>query len=268
MKLHLLSDLHLDFAPFRPQDKLPLAIDADVVVLAGDLCNGTQGVRWAKEAFADKPVIYVCGNHEHYGSVIGETLETIREETAGSNVHFLNNDEIIIGGVRFLGTTLWTDFEVEGEAWRYIAMRHAKKNMSDFRVIRSAKGHIFTPLQSCELHREALAWLKLKLAEPFEGETVVVTHHGCSRRSIAARWKGEMLNAAFTSNLDDILGRCALWVHGHTHHNFDYNVEGTRVIVNPRGYCKSNFHETRLLGAPVVEKCENPDFDPFLVVEI
>lgn len=268
MRLHILSDLHLDFAPFRPEERFPLAIDADVVVLAGDLCDGPQGAIWAKKAFADKPVIYVAGNHEFYGSTVPDTLLRIREETAGTNVHFLDNEEIILGGVRFLGATLWTDFDVEGEAWRDIAMQYAKNSMGDYRLIRSAESQAFTPRQSRELHIKALSWLKLKLAEPFEGETVVVTHHGCSKRSIHARWQGQVLNGAFTSNLDDVLGRCALWVHGHTHNNFDYEVEGTRVIVNPRGYCRSNFNETRPLGSPVVEKCENPGFNPYLIVEV
>lgn len=268
MKIHILSDLHLDFAPFRPEDALPLAIDADVVVLAGDLCNGPQGARWAKKAFADKPVIYVAGNHEYYGSVMSEVAQKIRMETAGSNVHFLDNEEFIVGNVRFLGATLWTDFDIEGEAWREAAMGYAKNNMSDFQVIQSKHKQALTPEQSRALHVKSLAWLKFKLAEPFNGETVVVTHHGCSKRSIHARWMGQMLNGAFTSNLDDTLGRCKLWVHGHTHDSFDYDVEGTRVIVNPRGYCRSNFNQTRALGAPLVEKCENAYFNPNLVVEI
>jgi predicted phosphodiesterase len=268
MKLHILSDLHLDFAPFRPLDPLPLAIDADVVILAGDLCNGPQGARWAKAAFADKPVIYVAGNHEFYNSLMGGVIHQIREETAGSNVHFLDNEEIVIDGVRFLGATLWTDFEIEGEAWRDIAMDYAKRNMSDFSLIKMKGGKPMTPAQSRELHNKSLRWLNFKLSEPFDGETVVVTHHGCSKRSIHEKWKGQMLNGAFTSNLDDMLGRCKLWVHGHTHDNFDYDADGTRVIVNPRGYCRSNFHKTKPLGAPLVEKCENPAFNPFLVVEI
>jgi predicted phosphodiesterase len=268
MKIHILSDLHLDFAPFRPEDPLPLAIDADVVVLAGDLCNGPQGVRWAKNAFADKTVIYVAGNHEYYGSVMADLAQEIRMETAGSNVHFLDNEEFIVGNVRFLGATLWTDFDIEGEAWREAAMGYAKRNMSDFSAIESESKQRLTPEQSRALHLNSLAWLKLKLSEPFDGETVIVTHHGCSPRSIHPRWKGQMLNGAFTSNLNHMLGRCKLWIHGHTHDSFDYDAYGTRVIVNPRGYCRSNFNQTRALGAPLVEKCENACFDPNLVVEI
>lgn len=268
MKLHILSDLHLEFAPYRPMDTLPLAVDADAVVLAGDICPGVRGVQWARQAFADKPVIYVPGNHEAYGTVLPDLLADLRREAAGSNVHVLNNDELVLDGVRFLGTTLWTDFNVDGDAWQGMAMAHARRSMADFWSIYSGKDAPFTPYQSRELHLQARQWLELKLSEPFAGETVVVTHHGCSRHSIARRFHGNMLNPAFTSDLEFLLGRCALWVHGHTHDSFDYELEGTRVIVNPRGYCKSNYHETRPHGAPVVEKCENRNFNNNLVVEI
>jgi predicted phosphodiesterase len=268
MKLHILSDLHLDFAPYQPEKPYPLDIDADVVILAGDLCNGPQGSAWAKKAFAGKPVIYVAGNHEYYGSVMEDVVLQIRMETAGSNVHFLDNNEVVIDGVRFLGSTLWTDFEIEGEVWREPAIQQAKRGMNDFKIIRASKNELFTPEHSIALHKKALAWLKFKLAEPFDGPTVVVSHHGCSRQSIHAKWHRQVLNAAFSSDLEDVLGRCELWVHGHTHDSFDYEVAGTRVVVNPRGYCRSNFHETRLLGVPFEEKCENPGFNPYLVVEI
>lgn len=268
MKLHILSDLHLEFAPFRPMDDWPLHVDCDVVVLAGDICPGVRGVQWAQQAFSDKPVIYVPGNHEAYGTVLSENLKALRAEAAGSNVHVLNNEECIIDGVRFLGATLWTDFEVEGETWRDIALVRAKTAIHDFIAIYSAEGAPFTPYQSKELHVESLVWLKMKLAEPFPGETVVVTHHGCSRQSIHRRWSRSLLNCAFTSDLEYLLGRCKLWVHGHTHDSFDYEVDGSRVLVNPRGYCKSNFHETRALDTPLIEKCENANFNPYLVVEI
>lgn len=64
MKLLVLSDLHVEFAPFVPD---PAAVEAaDVVVLAGDVSNGVKGIAWARQAFADKPVVYVVGNHEFY----------------------------------------------------------------------------------------------------------------------------------------------------------------------------------------------------------
>jgi predicted phosphodiesterase len=268
MKIHPISDLHIDFAPYRPMDPMPLAIDADVVVLAGDLCNGLSGVQWAKKAFANKPVVYVAGNHESYDSVLSDNIAAIRAETAGTNVHFLENSAVVIDGVRFLGATLWSDFEVEGSSWREQAMLAARRGMNDFRVIQGANGKVFSPYEAAEIHRQTVAWLQFMLNQPFDGETVIVTHHGCSPKSIHPRWSKSLLNGAFTSNLEHLLGRSALWIHGHTHDSFDYTRHGTRVIVNPRGYCRSNFNHTKPVGTPLIETCENPAFNPKLVVEI
>lgn len=66
MKLHILTDLHLEFGPFYPPET-----DADLVILAGDTDVGTKGITWAKEAFIGKQVVYVPGNHEYYGSERG-----------------------------------------------------------------------------------------------------------------------------------------------------------------------------------------------------
>src|ERR1035437_9712065 len=107
MKIRQLSDIHLETGPFTYEDQ-----GEDVVVLAGDIDVGTAGIEWAKTI--PKPVIYVSGNHEHWGQDIYENLVAMRLAAKGSNVHFLENDEVnlTINGetVRFLGCTLWTDY--------------------------------------------------------------------------------------------------------------------------------------------------------------
>ena len=60
LRIRVLSDLHLEAAPFDPP-----AAAADVVVLAGDIHNGAAGVEWAQRTF-EAPVLYVAGNHEPY----------------------------------------------------------------------------------------------------------------------------------------------------------------------------------------------------------
>jgi calcineurin-like phosphoesterase family protein len=157
---------------------------------------------------------------------------------------------------------------VEGSNWREEAMFNARRGMNDFRVIQGANGKVFSPYEAAEIHRKTVEWLKFMLEQPFDGETVIVTHHGCSPKSIHPRWAKSLLNGAFTSDLEHLLGRAALWIHGHTHDSFDYVRHGTRVIVNPRGYCRSNFNQTRPVGTPLIEKCENAAFNPKLIVEI
>jgi len=251
MKLHILSDLHLEFSRFEP-----LTTDADVVILAGDIWKGAQGVRWAAESFPDNSIIYVPGNHEFYGRQRKEVLAELRIEADKAGVHLLDNDETFINDVRFLGATLWTDFELHGTGTTKWAMHEGQRGLNDFRVIHEGvEGH-FSPQRSIELHKESLAWLEQKLAEPFDGKTVVVTHHLPSMLSVADRFKNDMLSACFASNLDRLFGKMYFWIHGHTHDTFDYVSNGTCVVCNPRGYQTYS-------GGP-----ENFGFDPRLVMEI
>ena len=107
MRLQVFSDLHLEFGPFEPVLKKP-----DVVVLAGDIHDGTAGVKWAKKSFRDCPVIYVLGNHEFYNHAMPDLIRELRREAKGSNVHVLENNAVEIGGFVFLGCSLWTDFQL------------------------------------------------------------------------------------------------------------------------------------------------------------
>ncbi len=251
MKLHILSDLHLEFSTFETPHTW-----ADVIVLAGDIAIGDKGVRWARETWPNKPIVFVPGNHEFYGARRPEIMRLLRIAGKQTGVHILDEDEIVIDGVRFLGCTLWTDFMLFGEEKKDRAMHDGRIFLSDFRVIYEVEDEKFSAARSIELHEQSLAWLKAKLDEHFDGKTVVVTHHLPSARSVVERFKDSLLSACFASELDYLFGKkIALWVHGHTHDNLDYGVNGTRVICNPRGYVTWNGQE-------------NFDFDPGLVIEI
>ena len=230
MKIHVLSDLHIEYADFS----IPKT-DADVIVLAGDIGVGLGGLEWLQGQNIQKPVIYVPGNHEYYHHDLS-VIENLRE-SAAANVHILDNNLIEIAGVRFLGSTLWTDFDYFGEADRFFALQNARKNMADFEVIMN-KGRAFCPEDSIALHQQARGWLKCMLAETFTGKTVVVTHHAPSSGSVHPRYARNLLTPAFVSSLEHMMegSRTAVWVHGHMHDAFDYEVYGTRVICNPRGY--------------------------------
>ena len=253
MKLHILSDLHLSLGALEiPRN------DADAVILAGDIARPKEAVYWAS-GFA-KPVLYVPGNHEFYGGSIAGTVDELKRLCAGTNIRLLDNDEAVIAGVRFLGSTLWTDFMLFGEGERRAeAMRQAVKFTRDFSRIRAGESAqaLFTPEDSAALFNIHAGWLERKLSEPHAGPTVVITHHAPSRNSIHPRFAGSLLNACFVSDAEHLLrpGRASLWVHGHTHDSFDYLLNGTRVVCNPRGYAKNGVNE-------------NPLFDPDFLVEI
>ena len=257
MKLHILSDLHLEFSAFEPPAMPSEAGNADVVVLAGDIGKKSGGIIWARKKFPDKEIVYVPGNHEFYGAHRQDTLDVMRADADQCNVHLLDNDEVMINGVRFLGSTLWTDFLLFGERKQNEAMMDGQNCLNDFRIIREeTRPYSFTPLISTKLHAQSLAWLTEKLNTTFDGKTVVVTHHLPSAQSVVERFKDSLLSACFASNLDHLFGKMDVWVHGHTHDNLDYVANGTRVICNPRGYV------TPHRGA------ENSRFDPELSIKI
>jgi Icc-related predicted phosphoesterase len=231
MKLHILSDLHLEFAPFHPP-----ATDADVVILAGDIHVGKKAIDWAKTNFPDKPVLYILGNHEYYGKAFPKHVEDLKQLAAGSNIHVLENDRHTIGSVTFLGCTLWTDFQLFGDP--RIAGAQATERMNDYRKIRvSPEYRKLRSLDTAIIHRKSRRWLESELANQAP-QTVVITHHAPSDRSIPADYQGHMLSAAYASRLDDLVAQsgAALWVHGHIHSQQNYTIGGTPIVCNPRGY--------------------------------
>lgn len=250
-RLRIFSDLHLEFV-----DWIPPPVAADAIVLAGDISVGVQGLQWARLRFPDTPVVYVPGNHEFYGARLPDALEELRTEAQRLGVHFLDGDECILGGTRFLGTTLWTDYELYGSAPADLerAMADAAVEMNDFRMIQWAGGEPLAPALVRDMHLNGVAWLAERLAEPFAGPTVVVTHHLPHRRCIHPKYEGTRFNPCFASDLDHLVrAPVALWVHGHTHESIDFLVNGTRVVCNPRGYLP---HEP------------NPSFDPVGTLEL
>ena len=209
------------------------------MILAGDIGVGLGGIEWAARGFPKVPVVYVPGNHEFYDHDIGLTDEL--KAAAPANIHILNNDTLELKGIRFLGCTLWTDFNLHGEAEAWFARRRAKRLIEDFASIQNG-GRRFTPEYSVELHEASKAWLMGKLKDEFNGPTVVVTHHLPASTSVAKRYANDSLNPAFASRLEEVIEkyRPELWVHGHTHVPCDYDLFETRIICNPGGYPGEN----------------------------
>lgn len=230
MKIGILSDLHL-----RRTDASPCpAQSGDVMVLAGDISVGVAGVAWAKAVFTC-PVIYVPGNHEYYGQKFDKLDGELQEYCRDTNIQVLNNATTVIGGVRFVCSTLWTDFNLYGTIG--VSARFASMGVNDYRVVRKRDG-VLQPADTRALHLASRAYLERTLAEPFAGPTVVVTHHAPSLKSIAPRFRGDPFTPCFVSNLEALVASsgAALWIHGHVHDSFDYMIGQTRVVCNPKGY--------------------------------
>ena len=233
MKIYLLSDLHLEFTHFQPP-----STDADVIVLAGDIHVGTDGIDWALKYFPDKPVIYVMGNHEFYGSNLQQTLKDIKHLTRDTNIHVLDKERVLINNVEFLGCTLWTDFDLTGcpQSSKNLSTRY----ISDYDLINyGPNSRRLTTRDTHSMHKSAVKWLQ-KQTKNHSNQRVIVTHHSPSPQSLPSDFVNKDLMAAYASNLHDLISNCSadLWLHGHIHANSDYLIDKTRIACNPRGYDK------------------------------
>lgn len=265
MKLLVLSDLHIDIARFQTEcDGRRIDEGVDVVVLAGDIHEGVQAPMWAREAFPNKEIVQIAGNHEFYGRMWNRNLRKLREKAAELDIHFLERESVEINGVRFLGATLWTDYEIHGTP--ALSMGDARRMMNDYARIkldrkpgenaewRETRSVALIPPLAQRRHRESVEWLQEQFKTGDPAKTVVVTHHAPHPQSVPEGYKDHELTPAYASDLTRLMGNSAVWIHGHIHETADYLVKGTRVVANPRGY--------------VGKIVDNPAFDPFFTIEI
>ena len=250
MNLLLLSDLHLELSDLP----IPEDIDFDFAVLAGDIVwPGPRLSEWLARSPAlrkAQAVVAVSGNHEYFDAVLQHQAAAMKQAAHAAALpplHLLDPGELQLGGVRFLGCTLWTDFALRIDTAdgplsdRERGMASAARAMADYRCIAWSDGlgapRALTPWDTLRLHQEQRQWLQHKLAEPFAGPTVVVTHHGPHRGSLAPRFAADWVSTAYLSELPASFFEVpVLWLHGHTHTSHDYQVGRCRVVCNPRGY--------------------------------
>ena len=265
LKIQLASDLHLEFLQSAyPGERLIEPVPgADVLVLAGDIAGGSDPFKlFAKwSAPLPIPVIFIAGNHEFYGRQMEETQEKMIDDAARLNIFYLEKEAIEIGDVRFLGTTLWTDYRLKSNFTQSQLMKFAQRNLNDHVLIRTEQG-LFSPEMALAEHELSRAWLAEELAKPFPGKTVVVTHHGPHPKSVHPRYQDDPLSSAFNSDLSELMPHADLWLHGHVHDSFDYQVGRCRVVANPAGYIQNRWAgKDKFLF-------ENEYFDPQLLVEV
>lgn len=257
-RLLVLSDLHLELSNWDFPDRFP---PHDVAIFAGDvdvpLRNSVRKLARTMQygALAGSQVVLVPGNHEFYRVDMPGELAAARAEAREMGVYLLDGDELVLGDLRILGATLWTDYALYDDAKS--AMKAAARSMNDHRLIGYGED-VFRPTDALAIHTRQRAWLEERLSRPHP-RTVVVTHHGPTFSSVHPKYAGDALNPAFSSDLEDLILRYRplLWIHGHTHSTMDYVIGSTRVLCNPKGYGPRDAG-----GVP-----ENAAFDEALVVE-
>lgn len=258
MKISYMSDLHLEFGDLE----LP---GGDILILAGDIAEartleqeydpafvqlGDSITRYGRPDRARRflveelpkynHVLYVMGNHEHYHSEFNSTADRIRAVLPG-NVRLMENDEVTIDGVRFLGCSLWTDLNRDDP----LTAQALSSMMNDYRVIKyhnpsNGAWYKLKPSITRETHRQSRYWLEDELLVKREMPTVVITHHAPSFASIHRDYVDDkLLNGGYASDLSNLIldnPQINVWVHGHIHQKQDYLIGTTRIVANPRGY--------------------------------
>ena len=245
LRLQLASDLHLERQP-----DFQLAPRADTLVLAGDIGSYQPGSRlqendWGLARFAQgwQRVFYVPGNHEYDHLPWPDSRARLREAAERHGLIWLDREVRVQGGVRFVGCTLWADFDLlvdpRAPMAQQLKARDKAYRAANIYLRRYSSLENGQPMLAERLRELALqdqAWLRGALAQAFEGPTVVVTHFAPSGRSADPRYGVTPGTAGFCSALDDLLGQADLWLHGHLHCAQDYRVGNCRVVANPLGY--------------------------------
>jgi Icc-related predicted phosphoesterase len=250
MKLQLLSDLHFEV---HPKLRIAPAAGADLLVLAGDIGSYQEGSRLMEPDFGlgrfsprngwPAPVFYVPGNHEYDNADFDDVHAGLRETCETLGIGWLERETRVIGGVRFVGTTLWADFDALVEPTdtmgEVLKKRGKAMRAANFYLEKAATrrgGELFLAEALREQSLSCQDWLRQALAQDFEGPTVVVTHFAPSLASADPRYGLSPGTAGFCNSLDDLLPRAELWLHGHLHCASDYLRNGCRVVANPLGY--------------------------------
>ena len=274
VNIQLLSDLHLESNPYFKPWPLP---GADVLVLAGDIGSYQSGSLLTSLAIADfglarfsplpaaqggagwpTPVLFVPGNHEYDGLEFSEADARLREACQRLGIVWLERETVQLQGVRFIGCTLWTDFDAltasAGSAAANSPVALAGQLRQREKAFRAAnfylkKNHFLhqgEPALAQGVREESLrsqAWLRSALAMPFDGPTVVVTHFAPSLLSADPRYGLTPGTAGFCNSLDELLPLAKVWLHGHLHCPNDYLRHGCRVVANPLGYARKGEQE-------------------------
>lgn len=255
MKIAYMSDLHLNYKHLS--ENIEFIDKPDVILIAGDISPNIRDHLYLFEKCLPRniPKVLILGNHDYEGLRLeNANLMYSRLYSILENTHLLIDSSVVIDGVKFIGSTLWSDFSLAGsEEAAKVEMNWAKNNVLDFNDIFKGDGNFISPSDMREMSSESQKLIHLYLKEPFEGKRVVMTHFAPHPLSIHPKYSG-MMNAYWANNLEHLLGFSDIWIHGHVHSSFDYVVEGTRVVCNPRGNCGN---------VP-----ENPDFDLYKMIEI
>jgi predicted phosphodiesterase len=236
MKFKLLSDLHLEGTHWVPIEQ---ETDKETtLLLAGDIHVGRQALPWIEKMCEQfYHVIYILGNHEFYHNEWHDIKEFwMQQNRFVDNFTFLDDTTVFIDGIRIIGTTLWTSVEHPKHDFNFLTW-YGMQHMTDYRITKFNTRKL-TPFDTRIAHENAVEFIKGELEHPFHGDTIVMTHHMPVNQCIMPQWEGDVLNAFFVSNLENIIKEydIKVWCYGHTHDPADFKLHHTKFLCNPKGY--------------------------------
>jgi predicted phosphodiesterase len=255
MKLLIYSDIHQEFDGFTPKKEWLDA--ADVVIQVGDLHHAPNNIKILKTW--DAKILFVPGNHDFWNTNVKQArinpyawngggqgyfvecdrtweqcIEEMREAAEGSKIELMDNNTKIINGVRFIGSTLWYN-ALSLSGWEVA-------NINDYKRIFFGGNQLITPAWVQERHNISVEFIREELSKPFDGKTVLMTHHPTW---IPPGSKEAQCSIAYGNDLEKLwTGKVDLIIHGHFHAQIDRVISGTRIICNPRGYPSEDVRRT------------------------
>ena len=271
MKIQLLSDLHLEAHPHWVPTPAP---GADLLVLAGDIGSYQSGssltdtdfglARFSPRLGWPTPVLFVPGNHEYDALDFDVAHNRLQGTCERLGITWLEREVLVWPSapgpatqraVRFVGTTLWSDFDAlaptsassstpaSGLLAQQLKSRDKAFRAANYYLKKTGGSRLGVPMLAPDMREQALVcqqWLTQALAQPFDGTTVVVTHFAPSLLSADPRYGLTPGTAGFCNALDALLPQAQLWLHGHLHAPSDYHAHGCHVVANPLGYARKN----------------------------
>lgn len=254
MKLAIFSDLHVDINGISNVKYLVSKCfkpDIDAIILAGDIANDINNfnifVNWLCEQW-QKPILFVCGNHEFYSTLVTditvyEYIDKLKELTKNTNFNILQNDTFIHNDIKFIGATAWVNFNICQD--KFSDMYSLSRYLNDFKYI-NFENDINNYQDICTWmindHTKTMNFFKKELKNKSQ-KTVVITHHGLHKNSISSLYANERATCGYISNEESFIKKYKpdLMIHGHVHSQFNYNVNDTRIVVNPIGYINYDY---------------------------
>ncbi|HMC86328.1 MAG TPA: metallophosphoesterase [Chitinophagaceae bacterium] len=241
MNIQYCSDLHLEFREnLKYINSNPIPPLGEVLILAGDITLFSR--MKAHDSFFNYisdnfPLTYwIAGNHEYYDSDINRRSGTVMEKIR-DNILLVNNQSFVHGSTRLIFSTLWSHVSKPNR-------RRVENSISDFNAI-LLNGKRFTADDFNVLHDNDLAFIRTELETPWDGITIVATHHVPTFMNYPKKYKGDPINEVFASEQTDLIIKTSPthWIYGHNHSNTPpFNIGLTQLITNQLGYVHHHEH--------------------------